>query len=134
MGKDIFDEEDRKHIQAEYNSLVNHLLRCNKPGDREMIDKAFNIANEAHWNMRRKSGEPYILHPIAVAKIVNQEIGLGAKSIAVAFLHDVVEDTEITLEEIERNFGPKVSSLIDGLTKISGTYNKDHSSSLQAEN
>lgn len=74
MGnKDIFDEEDINHIQAEYDSLVKNLLRCNKPGDREMIDKAFKIANEAHWNMRRKSGEPYILHPIAVAKIVNQE-------------------------------------------------------------
>lgn len=134
MGKDIFDEDDRKHIQAEYDSLVNHLLRCNKPGDREMIDKAFNIANEAHWNMRRKSGEPYIIHPISVAKIVNQEIGLGAKSIAVSLLHDVVEDTEYSLEDVEREFGPKIASLIDGLTKISGTYNKENSSSLQAEN
>lgn len=134
MGKDIFDEEDRKHIQAEYESLVNHLLRCNKPGDREIIDKAFRIANEAHWNMRRKSGEPYIIHPISVARIVNQEIGLGAKSIAVALLHDVVEDTEYSLEDVEKEFGPKIASLIDGLTKISGTYNKENSSSLQAEN
>lgn len=134
MGKDIFDEDDRRHIQAEYDSLMNHLLRCNKPGDREMIDKAFRIANEAHWNMRRKSGEPYIIHPISVAKIVNQEIGLGAKSIAVALLHDVVEDTEYSLEDVEREFGPKIASLIDGLTKISGTYNKENSSSLQAEN
>jgi GTP diphosphokinase / guanosine-3',5'-bis(diphosphate) 3'-diphosphatase len=134
MGKDIFDEDDRKRIQVEYDSLVNHLLRCNKPGDREMIDKAFNIANEAHWNMRRKSGEPYIIHPISVAKIVNQEIGLGAKSIAVSLLHDVVEDTEYSLEDVEREFGPKIASLIDGLTKISGTYNKENSSSLQAEN
>jgi GTP pyrophosphokinase len=134
MGKDIFDEDDRKLIQFEYESLINNLLRCNKPGDREMIDKAFRIANEAHWNMRRKSGEPYIIHPIAVAKIVNQEIGLGAKSIATALLHDVVEDTEYSLEDVEREFGPKISSLIDGLTKISGTYNKENSSSLQAEN
>lgn len=135
MGnKDIFDEEDRIRIQTEYDSLVNHLLRCGKAGDREMIDKAFKIANEAHWNMRRKSGEPYIIHPISVAKIVNQEIGLGAKSIAVALLHDVVEDTEYSLEDIDREFGPKISSLIDGLTKISGTYNKENSSSLQAEN
>ncbi|MBK7132381.1 MAG: bifunctional (p)ppGpp synthetase/guanosine-3',5'-bis(diphosphate) 3'-pyrophosphohydrolase [Bacteroidales bacterium] len=135
MGnKDIFDEEDKNFIQAEYDSLVNNLLRCNKPGDREMIDKAFKIANEAHWNMRRKSGEPYVIHPISVAKIVNQEIGLGAKSIAVALLHDVVEDTDYSLEDIEREFGPKIASLIDGLTKISGTYNKENSSSLQAEN
>jgi len=135
MGnKDFFDEEDIKRIQTEYDSLVNNLVRCNKPGDREMIDRAFNIANEAHWNMRRKSGEPYILHPIAVAKIVNQEIGLGAKSITTALLHDVVEDTDYSLEDVEKDFGPKIASLIDGLTKISGTYNKENSSSLQAEN
>ena len=135
MGnKDIFDEEDRSRIQTEYDELINNLLRCNKPGDRELIDKAFKIANEAHWNMRRKSGEPYIIHPISVAKIVNREIGLGAKSIAVALLHDVVEDTEYTLEDVERDFGSKIASLIDGLTKISGTYNKENSSSLQAEN
>ena len=135
MGnKDFFDEEDIKRIQTEYDSLVNNLVRCNKPGDREMIDRAFNIANEAHWNMRRKSGEPYILHPISVAKIVNQEIGLGAKSITTALLHDVVEDTDYSLEDVERDFGPKIASLIDGLTKISGTYNKENSSSLQAEN
>jgi guanosine-3',5'-bis(diphosphate) 3'-pyrophosphohydrolase len=134
MGnKDIFDEEDKKLIQDEYASLVNNLLRCKKEGDREMIDKAFRIANEAHWNMRRKSGEPYILHPIAVAKIVNQEIGLGARSITAALLHDVVEDTDYTLENVERDFGPKIASLIDGLTKISGTYNKESSSSMQAE-
>jgi guanosine-3',5'-bis(diphosphate) 3'-pyrophosphohydrolase len=135
MGsKDIFDEEDIKHIQSEYDSLANNLLRCNKPGDRELIDKAFKIANEAHWNMRRKSGEPYIIHPICVAKIVNQEIGLGAKSIATALLHDVVEDTDYSLEDVKKDFGPKIASLIDGLTKISGTYNKGTSSSMQAEN
>jgi GTP diphosphokinase / guanosine-3',5'-bis(diphosphate) 3'-diphosphatase len=135
MGnKDIFDEEDKNRIQSEYDSLVNNLLRCNKPGDRELIDKAFKIANEAHWNMRRKSGEPYVIHPISVAKIVNQEIGLGAKSIAVALLHDVVEDTEYSLEDVKRDFDPKIALLIDGLTKISGTYNKENSSSLQAEN
>ena len=98
-----------------------------------MIEKAFKVAGEAHWNMRRKSGEPYVIHPIAVARIVNQEIGLGAKSITAALLHDVVEDTEATLEDIEREFGPQIASLIDGLTKISGTYNKENSS-LQAEN
>ena len=135
MGnKDFFDEEDIKLINDEYNSLINNLVRCNTPDDKEMIDRAFKIANEAHWNMRRKSGIPYILHPIAVAKIVNQEIGLGAKSIVAALLHDVVEDTDYTIHEVEKNFGPKIASLIDGLTKISGTYNKESSSSLQAEN
>ncbi len=135
MGnKDVFDEEDVKHIQTEYDSLVNNLLRCDKPGDREQIDKAFKIANEAHWNMRRKSGEPYIIHPISVAKIVNQEIGLGARSITGSLLHDVVEDTDYSLDDVKRDFGPKIASLIDGLTKISGTYNNENSSSLQAEN
>ena len=135
MGKkDFFDDEDKKRIQADYESLINNLLRCNKPGDREMIDKAFRIANEAHWNMRRKSGEPYIIHPIAVAKIVNQEIGLGARSITAALLHDVVEDTDYTLDNVKRDFGAKIATLIDGLTKISGTYDKEASSSLQAEN
>ncbi len=135
MGKkDFFDEEDFQRIQAEYDSLINNLHRCNKPGDRELIDKAFRIANEAHMNMRRKSGEPYVIHPISVAKIVNHELGLGARSIATSLLHDVVEDTEYTLEDVERDFGPKIASLIDGLTKISGTYNKPASSSMQAEN
>lgn len=135
MGnKDFFDEEDKKLIQDEYDSLINNLTRCDKEGDREIIEKAFRIANEAHWNMRRKSGEPYIIHPISVAKIVNQEIGLGAKSIATALLHDVVEDTEYTLENVKKDFGPKITSLIDGLTKISGTYDKESSSSMQAEN
>lgn len=135
MGsKDFFDEEDRQLIQDEYDSLINNLLRCNKPGDRELIDKSFKIANEAHWNMRRKSGEPYVIHPIHVARIVNQEIGLGARSIATALLHDVVEDTDYSLEDVTKDFGPKIASLIDGLTKISGTPYKGTTSSMQAEN
>jgi guanosine-3',5'-bis(diphosphate) 3'-pyrophosphohydrolase len=135
MGnKNIFDEEDIKRIQSDYESLLSNLLRSDKPGDLDLIERAFKIANEAHWDMRRKSGEPYIIHPIAVAKIVNQEIGLGAKSIAVSLLHDVVEDTDYTLDDVKRDFGDKIASLIDGLTKISGTYNKENSSSLQAEN
>ncbi len=135
MGsKDFFDEEDRQLIQVEYDSLINNLLRCDKPGDRELIDKAYKIANEAHWNMRRKSGEPYVIHPIHVAKIVNQEIGLGARSIATALLHDVVEDTDYSLEDVTKDFGPKIASLIDGLTKISGSPYKGTTSSMQAEN
>ena len=133
-NKDVFDEEDVQRINSEYESLVSNLIRCNKPGDKELIEKAFSIANEAHWNMRRKSGEPYVIHPICVARIVNQEIGLGARSIAAALLHDVVEDTDYSLNDIEKEFGSKIASLIDGLTKISGTYNKETSTSMQAEN
>ena len=136
MGsKDIFDEEDIKLINSEYDSLINNMVRCREPGDHELIEKAFNVANKAHWNLRRKSGEPYIIHPIAVAKIVNQEIGLGARSIATALLHHAVEDTDYTLEDVDRDFGPKIATLIDGLTKISSsTYDKGTTSSLQAEN
>jgi len=135
MGsKDFFDDEDIALIQSEYDSLVNNLIKCNKPEDRALIDKAFRIANNAHMNFRRKSGEPYIIHPISVAKIVNQEIGLGARSIATALLHDIVEDTDYTIEDVERDFGPKIASLIDGLTKISDTYDKSSSASMQAEN
>jgi len=132
--KVVFDAEDEKLIQTEFESLMSNLHRCRKPGDRELIEKAFAKANEAHWNMRRKSGEPYIIHPLNVARIVNHEIGLGATSIATALLHDVVEDTEYSLEDVKRDFGEKIASLIDGLTKLSGTYNKNESTSLQAEN
>ena len=105
MGsKDIFDEEDIKLINSEYDSLINNMVRCREPGDHELIEKAFNVANKAHWNLRRKSGEPYIIHPIAVAKIVNQEIVLVARSIATALLHDAVEDTDYTLEDVDRDF------------------------------
>jgi guanosine-3',5'-bis(diphosphate) 3'-pyrophosphohydrolase len=129
----IFTADDIHLIQSEYNLLRDNLYRCDKPGDGELIDKAFNFANEAHRDMYRNSGEPYIIHPINVARIVNQEMGLGAKSVAAALLHDVVEDTGVPLEEISKEFGPKIASLIDGLTKISGTYNKE-TNSLQAEN
>ena len=129
----ILTPEDISRIEAEYRLLTDNLYRCDKPGDRELIDKAFRFANEAHRDMYRNSGEPYIIHPINVARIVNQEIGLGAKSVAAALLHDVVEDTGIPPEEISKQFGPKIASLIDGLTKISGTYNKE-TNSLQAEN
>lgn len=136
MGKtkaNIFTAEDLSRIENEFNLLRDNLYRCDNPGDRELIEKAFNYANEAHRDMYRNSGEPYIIHPIHVARIVNQEIGLGSRSVAAALLHDVVEDTDVTLEDITREFGQKIASLIDGLTKISGTYNKE-SHSLQAEN
>src|ERR1700734_1977832 len=101
-------------------------------GDKRMIRKAFDMALESHKDMRRKSGEPYIYHPIAVAQIAAEEIGLGTTSIVCALLHDVVEDTNMTLDDIEREFGKKEAMIIDGLTKISGVF--DTNSSLQAEN
>lgn len=127
---DIQEEED-KQIKLEFESMLLECSRCSPEG-KELIKKAFKVAFEAHRGMRRKSGEPYIIHPLAVARIVNQEIGLGAKSVSCALLHDVVEDTHYTLEDIERMFGEKISSIIDGLTKISGVF--DNKSSLQAEN
>ncbi len=129
----IFTSEDISRIEYEYSLLRDNLYRCDKPGDSELIDKAFRFANEAHRDMYRNSGEPYIIHPINVARIVNQEMGLGARSVVAALLHDVVEDTGIPLEAISKEFGSKIASLIDGLTKISGTYNKE-THSLQAEN
>src|SRR5690606_33562093 len=101
-------------------------------GDKKEIRKAFDLALEHHKDMRRKSGEPYIYHPIAVAQIAAEEIGLGTTSIVCALLHDIVEDTDVTLEELERIFGKKVARIIDGLTKISGIF--DPNSSMQAEN
>ncbi|MDR2887278.1 MAG: RelA/SpoT family protein [Bacteroidales bacterium] len=133
-NKDVFDEEDVRRINAEFESLMSNLRRCNKPGDRELIEKAFALANDAHWNMRRKSGEPYIIHPINVAKIANQEIGLGTTSVVSSLLHDIVEDTDYTVADIEKVFGAKISLIINGLTKISGTYKKETSASMQAEN
>ncbi len=119
-------------VRREFNDLLDTCTRCNKRGDKALIRKAFKIAYNAHKGALRMSGEPYILHPIAVAKIVTQEMGLGVKAIVSALLHDVVEDTEFTLEDIENHFGPKIASIIDGLTKISGVFDKN--SSLQAEN
>ena len=103
-----------------------------KPGDAKIIKRAFTISNEAHKEMRRKSGEPYIYHPLEVALICVEEIGLGTTSIVAALLHDVVEDTDWELEDIEREFGAKVAQIIDGLTKISGVF--EYGSSQQAEN
>ncbi len=134
MGKkNIFTEEDFALINKEFNALKDNLTRCKTPECIELVTKAFNLANKAHMNMRRRSGEPYIIHPIEVAKIVNSELGLGAKSIAAALLHDVVEDTDYTLDDIKKHFGPKIASIIDGLTKISGNYDS-RNTSKQAEN
>jgi len=102
------------------------------PADKKKIRKAFNLALDAHKDMRRKSGEPYIFHPIAVARIVAEEIGLGTTAIIAALLHDTVEDTDLTLDDLEHLFGTKVRNIIDGLTKIEGVF--DFTESIQAEN
>ena len=119
------------------NDLLEQLIRncsyCKSTKDEKLIRKAFKMANEAHKGMRRKSGDPYIVHPLEVAVIVSEEIGLGVTSTVCAILHDVVEDTDLTIEDIENAFGKKIASIIDGLTKISGVFDKE-SNSLQAEN
>lgn len=124
-------EEDIE-IKKELTDLIDQCTRCNKRGDKTLIRKAFKVAYEGHKGMKRKSGEPYIMHPLAVARIVSQEMGLGVKSIICALLHDVVEDSEFTIEDIENLFGQKIASIVDGLTKISGVF--DSNSSFQAEN
>ncbi len=128
-----FTSEDQKLIQEQYEELLSVAYKSKKPEQRELIQKAFNLANESHNNTRRKSGEPYILHPIAVARIVTHEIGLGTKSIVAALLHDVVEDTDVTVEDIRFQFGDKIALIVDGLTKLSGVV-FDDKADLQAEN
>ena len=125
-------EAEKKEILKRYKALLKACKENIDKSERTMIRKAFDISLEAHSGMRRKSGEPYIFHPIAVAQIAAEEIGLGAIAIVCALLHDVVEDTAYTLEDIEKLFNKKVAGIVDGLTKISGVF--DHTSSLQAEN
>jgi guanosine-3',5'-bis(diphosphate) 3'-pyrophosphohydrolase len=125
-------EAEKNEILKRYRALLRASKSTLQKGDKRMIRKAFEVALESHKDMRRKSGEPYIYHPIAVAQIAAEEIGLGTTSIVCALLHDVVEDTDMTLDDIEREFGKKVAMIIDGLTKISGVF--DTNSSLQAEN
>ena len=125
-------EAEKQEILKRYRALLRASKSTLQKGDKKEIRKAFEMALESHKDMRRKSGEPYIYHPIAVAQIAAEEIGLGTTSIVCALLHDVVEDTDITLDDIEREFGKKSAKIIDGLTKISGVF--DYNSSLQAEN
>src|SRR5437868_8282328 len=126
------EEQEKKLILREYRSLLRSLKARIKPGDRKLIRNAFEMAAEAHKTMRRKSGEPYILHPIAVAMICVEEIGLGVRSTICSLLHDTVEDTDVTIEDIEREFGTEIARIVDGLTKISNVI--DTNSSQQAEN
>ncbi len=125
-------EVERKEILKQYRRLLRKARPILKDGDAKIIKKAFHVSVEAHKDMRRKSGEPYIIHPLAVAQICVAEIGLGTTSIVAALLHDVVEDTEWEIADVQREFGPKIATIIDGLTKISGVF--EHGSSQQAEN
>lgn len=133
MSQLVIDlEAEKKEILKRYRALLRACKATLQKGDKKMIRRAFDLALESHKDMRRKSGEPYIYHPIAVAQIAAEEIGLGTTSIVCTLLHDVVEDTDMTLEDVEMEFGKKVAKIIDGLTKISGVF--DYNSSLQAEN
>jgi len=124
--------EEKKEIIARYRRLLRKAKPILKEGDAKLIKKAFTLALEAHKDMRRKSGEPFIFHPLTVAEICVEEIGLGTTSIIAALMHDVVEDTDIELADIERMFGKKISKIVDGLTKIRGVF--EYGTSAQAEN
>src|SRR3954451_9716242 len=113
------EEQERKEILRQYRALLRSLRPKLKRGDKELVRTAFEMAVDAHKTMRRKSGEPYILHPLAVARICVEEIGLGVRSTICSLLHDTVEDTDITLEDVEREFGSEITRIVDGLTKIS---------------
>lgn len=125
-------EQENLEISRRYKDMLKHTYQTLTKEDKKLIRKAFDLASDAHKDQRRKTGEPYIFHPIEVAKIVADEIGLGATSIAAALMHDVVEDTDYTLENIEELFGPKIARIIDGLTKISILNKQDVS--IQSEN
>ncbi|MGN0309705.1 MAG: RelA/SpoT family protein [Bacteroides sp.] len=127
------EQAEEAMINQAFEALLNDYLATKHRKRVEVITKAFNFANQAHRGIKRRSGEPYIMHPLAVARIVCCEIGLGSTSICAALLHDVVEDTDYTIEDIENLFGPKIAQIVDGLTKISGGIFGDRASA-QAEN
>ncbi len=132
MNKTLSEIEEKKLIRKEFETLIGLCPRCQTENGLKLVNKAFELAREAHKGVRRKSGEPYILHPLAVARIVAEEIGLGSTGVAAALLHDVIEDTDYTYEDLEGIFGKKVASIVDGLTKLSGVFDKNQSA--QAEN
>ncbi len=133
QDKENKDELEEKTIQDAFQHLLDNYLASRHRKKVDIITKAFNFARQAHKGVRRLSGEPYIMHPIAVAQIACEEMGLGSTSICSALLHDVVEDTDYTVEDIENIFGPKIAQIVDGLTKISGGIFGDRASA-QAEN
>ena len=131
-------EEDKllaedQMIEEEFQGLLNDYLNSNHRRKVDIITRAFNMAKEAHKGARRRSGEPYVMHPLAVARIISREMGLGSTSISASLLHDVVEDTDYTVEDIRALFGDKIAQIVDGLTKISsGMFGENVST--QAEN
>ncbi|HOY47755.1 MAG TPA: HD domain-containing protein, partial [Flavobacteriales bacterium] len=133
MSAPVIDlEKEKKEILKRYTALLRPLADKIDKHEKQQIRKAFDLALDAHKDMRRKSGEPYIYHPIAVAQIAVSEMGLGATAVICALLHDTVEDTDVTLEDIRSMFGETEAKIIDGLTKIENVF--DQSSSIQAEN
>lgn len=126
------EELENKEIINRYRSLLRSVRHTMSREDKKLIREAFNLALDAHKGIRRKTGEPYIFHPIEVARIASKEIGLGPTSIACALIHDVVEDSDYSLEYVQKKFGKKIADIVDGLTKISGVF--DHTDSIQAEN
>ncbi len=132
MSEVLSEIQENDIIRNEYEALINSSPQCQTEKGIKLVNKAFELARKAHAGVRRKSGEPYILHPLAVARIVTEEIGLGSTGAAAALLHDVIEDTDYTYEDLEAIFGTKVASIVDGLTKLSGVFDKNQSA--QAEN
>ena len=114
----INEEEENRELKRRYRALLKVSKNVRSRKDKQKVRKAFDLAIEAHKDMRRKSGEPYVFHPIAVARIVAEEIGLGTTSIVCALLHDTVEDTELSINEVKKNFGDSIALLVDGVTKL----------------
>lgn len=129
---ETINKQEEQEIREKFNEILELCPRCQSSEGKRLLQKAFDLAHDAHKGVRRKSGELYMLHPLAVARIVADEIGLGAKGVAAALLHDVVEDTDYTVEDIEGMFGSKVAGIVDGLTKLEGVF--DQTRSKQAEN
>ena len=132
MKESISEIEEEELIRKEFDELVAICPKCQTQKGYKLVKKAFELAHDAHKGVRRKSGEPYILHPLAVARIAAEEIGLGSTGVAASLLHDVIEDTDYTYEDLEAIFGTKVAAIVDGLTKLSGVFDKNQSA--QAEN
>ncbi len=128
------NQSELEQVRVRFDELLRSMDHSLQDEDREDLEKAYDLAVDAHKFQRRKSGEPYIFHPIEVARICFEEIGLGPTAVICALLHDVVEDTPVTIVEIKEKFGPKVSVIVDGLTKLDGTYNLENVESPQAEN
>ncbi len=128
---DLQTEIEKREIEDLFEDLMKSFTRPLTPENEQLIRKAYQFASSAHMGVRRKSGEPYIIHPLSVAKIVVSEIGLGTKSAIAAILHDVVEDTDYTLQDIENMFGAKVATLVDGLTKLSGAYDSKQATNFR---